>query len=210
MGGRRANGGLDGFNATYVWHTTRDTDPHAEFAAAAERLKQFDPLTARVAISDSRQAHAIVVGEQFAQTSAPVVVRWFTKLLFGGNEARAVAQDTGWFARCILLDEACTAVLDDKVPIDPAALEGEGIQRSVRARAEEHGMARRDAVEFRARGIATLAQTRDENLLQNDPFAFGKNAGATINIVEHVTNGFHRRNRMIELDHARAGGMRVR
>ena len=59
----------------------------------------------------------------------------------------------------------------------------------------------RNAVQLCPRGIALLAQTRDEHLLKLQPLVFRDDRGARCVVIEHVLNRLHVGNEVIELQH---------
>ena len=89
-------------------------------------------------------------------------------------------------------------------------MEGQTVERGIRAGGEQYGVLGRHAVQLRAGRIALFAQAGDEHLPHDDPFPFLEGPRAGLDIIEHVLNLFHRRNRMIELRQARIGGVSVR
>src|SRR5262245_5507435 len=68
----------------------------------------------------------------------------------------------------------------------------------------------RDAVKFRAAGVALLFEGRDEDMLTRGPLAFWHELRARLYVVEHVLDSLHVGELMIKLRHRRPDGMRVR
>src|SRR5262245_23409218 len=68
----------------------------------------------------------------------------------------------------------------------------------------------RHTVDFVARRVALLTQPGDEDLTYLNPLALLQDSRSASNVIEHVLNGFHFRNGMIEFNHAGVGGVDVR
>ncbi|SRR5258706_11968860 len=65
-------------------------------------------------------------------------------------------------------------------------------------------------IQFGTRGVALFAQPGNENLTYLNPLACLQESRPASNILEHILNGFHFRNDVIELNHAGVGGMDMR
>jgi|HubBroStandDraft_1064217.scaffolds.fasta_scaffold00665_20 hypothetical protein len=65
-------------------------------------------------------------------------------------------------------------------------------------------------VQFRTGRKALLPQASDENLREDDPFARIRGGCTQPDVAQHIRDGFHFRNRMIEFVHGGLGGVHVR
>src|SRR5688572_12353443 len=143
--------------------------------------------------------------------SFPVLLTALRSMLHNLHQPRATPNDARRLAAAgIFFDMTRPPVSHLKILIHATELQRERIQRSIGTGCKNHRMLGRHTVEFIARWIALLAQPCDEDLTYLNPLAFLQEGCPTLNVVEHILNGFHFRNGMIELNHAGIGGMDVR
>ena len=109
----------------------------------------------------------------------------------------------------VALDAAGLAVGHLELRVDAAHRQRQRVQRRVRPGAKGDRMAGRRLVELGAGRIALLAQARDEDLRQRDPVPGLGRLGARAEVREHVLDGLHVRDGLLELVHRRARRMHV-
>ena len=124
------------------------------------------------AVGHAREADLVVGGEQGPQPLATVGVARRSQRRLVLDEAVAVAEDSGRLARLrIALDLAGLPVGDLEIAVDAAEFQGERVDGCVGPGAEEDRVVRGGLVQLLPRGKPPLAEPRDEDLLDADPFA---------------------------------------
>ena len=71
-------------------------------------------------------------------------------------------------------------------------------------------MFRRDLIKFVPRGKPLVSQSRDEDLIEQDPFAFFHNLRALMDILEDIVDGLEFRYGMVEFVNCGTGGVNMR
>ncbi len=205
-----ANARQDALERANRLDVLRQPHAHRQAVAVAKFLVGFDLVEAGVAVAYGRQAHGVVVHQQFPQ---PLRLLRACGCAAGGLDlhvARAIAQDAGQLARLqVLLGKAAASIDDLEVTVHSAEPERHTVERGVRAGGEQHRMLGRHAIQLRAGRIALFAQAGDEDLPQDDPLPFREHPRAGLDVIEHILDAFHRRNGMFELRQARIGGVNV-
>ena len=111
--------------------------------------------------------------------------------------------------RGVLLRETAAAIAHLEVTVDSAQGQRQGVQRSVRTRAIKHGVPWRSFIKLGAGRVALLAQPRDKDLLEHNPFAGRHHFRPSPDVGKHVADRVHLRDRVVELCNACRRGVRV-
>ena len=178
---------------------------HVSAFSLEERAVQLEAAPIGIGVDNARDADRVVVGQQFPQPGEVIGVAWRGLRRPRPDVAPAVAQDAGRLAGRVLLDVAGPPSVTLKfasMPLSVRASELSDASGPVGRRPD----AGAPPVEFRARRIALLAEARDEDLRQRDPAPGLGRPGARPEVREHVRDGLHVRDRVVELVHRRAGG----
>ena len=89
--------------------------------------------------------------------------------------------------------------LGAEVAVDPAELQGQGVQRGVGAGGEQDGVGGRGAVQLGAGRIAPLRQPGDEHLADDHPASRAHGLGPGPDVIQDVADGLHLGDRVVGL-----------
>ena len=127
----------------------------------------------------------------------------FQKAGEGAHQAGRLAR------RCIFFNQARPPVGDDVFPVDLVELEAERIEHRVGPRGEEQRVFGSHTVQLGTGRITLLPQSCDEHLSQRDPLPLRHHLRAGREVIEHILDRIHLRDRVVELNDTRRLWMRM-
>src|SRR5262249_50343516 len=155
--GHLANTLLNALRGAAGAHGIRNPRANRQFAGVEQLLVLVDGRAAGVAVNDAGQAGGVVVLEESEEALGTVDLGGLPTAGLARDVAGAVAKDAGRLARLrVLLGETGPAVHYLEVPVDPAKLQRQRVERGIGAGGVEDRVLRGDGVQLGAGGVALL------------------------------------------------------